>query len=183
MITILALMAALCGGARAQSSFRPNHEEINFMYGIPSISGYALGIVDALVGLGSELTGSFTVEYFRYNNSARLAYGAAGTYECIFLREDEDDGSTEKFSQNFFSLMPSAKLIWFNTKHFGMYTKVAAGVQLIVDNSVPEDMFSALFAFQVNPVCLEAGGDRFRGFGEFGWGMQGLFHIGVRYNF
>ena len=78
---------------------------------------------------------------------------------------------------------------YLRKKHFGMYSKIAAGISFLNTNMKDVDPTVATeknkdvaFNFQASLLGIEAGG-QLRGFAEFGMGEQGAILIGIRYNF
>ena len=74
-------------------------------------------------------------------------------------------------------------------EHFGMYSKIAAGVSFVntklhqyVEGAAHEQDKNWMFNWQASLIGIEAG-NRLRGFAEFGMGEQGAILIGIRYNF
>lgn len=198
-VCILLLLSGTTLDARSFISrqgyeFPPN--EISLSYGRVSYPEIALTIGGAL-GAGLSLgtatpsrmisTGAISLEYQRYVHSV-VAVGAVASYEHYIMRFDKREGTdadgnpvyTEGETQhhNVLGVMPSLKLLWFNRPHFSMYSKVAAGLLLVVN-----DKTSPSVAFQLSPVCADFGGRLCRGFVDLGFGCQGMVAAGVRFNF
>ena len=90
--------------------------------------------------------------------------------------------------------MPSVKFNWLRKDHWGLYSKVAAGVTYakfnekyydelgknIDDKATANDI---VFNFQATAIGIEAGSSHVRAFTEFGIGEQGIALAGVRYKF
>jgi hypothetical protein len=86
--------------------------------------------------------------------------------------------------------MPSVKFNWLRKDHFGMYSKLAAGVSLCNfksenenKNSESETENQVKFNWQASLIGIEAGGSRLRAFAELGFGEQGIGLLGIRYKF
>ena len=93
-----------------------------------------------------------------------------------------------KLYRNILHLMPELTIYWFKKKHISTYSKVGTGVGWEIQKRVityPESVKTVegetKFYFQVSPVCMEAGGRRWRGFVEFGYGVQGILQYGAKY--
>lgn len=156
---------------------RPYYNEISLGYGIPTLSELATGLGVGITAIGGakvdhiNSSGAIAVEYQRYIKSGRFAYGGIIGYEhinCVYKEGGDMNMSSVM-------VLPSCKLMWFNKKHFGMYSRVAAGVWLTSDN--------ATFGFQADPIGMEFGGAHFRGYLQAGFGNLGIFQAGVRYAF
>lgn len=209
IFTILMLLSVFAGQVRAQGSFRENRNEINLLYGTASVTGTASVLAAVLTQVQTSMemnvtdfknTGVIGLEYFHYTQNGTWAFGVAAGFERTsmnFAFKDTQDSKTGTtgFSMNFISIMPAVKLQWFNKKVVGMYSKVALGASIMavpktIDVEVDgqhqtesmDRMPSIAPAFQINPICLEVGGDKIRGFLEAGWGMQGLVMGGLRFN-
>lgn len=188
LLTAAAVFLCIAASAGNDNCRRENLNEINLMYGVPSATWFGIGtgfMVSGAVFKDVEhigLVGAFTGEYFRYTNSGRWAFGAGVSYENVPVTYKAGH-VPHKGNCNCITIMPSAKVVWFNRKIVGMYSKVGAGLGLTMDkNADNTTRVNTNFAFQLNPVCLELGNDTVRGFLELGFGMQGLAQIGIRYN-
>ena len=125
------------------------------------------------------MTGSLGVEYnhwvnnwFGYGGSVFGEYMTANTYS-----KDSDGNKTKNgtFDLGFASIMPTVRFRWFDNPHFGMYSKIGAGLGLAFSGDC-QPVFSA----QLSPVCMDFGGDSVRGFLELGVGMQGIASLGIK---
>lgn len=155
-------------------------------------------------------SGAMSVEGYHYYG--RFAVGGIGVAENCQIRwktysgKDNDGNSVYKpgtTANNWFvTAMPAVKYRWLYRPHFGMYTKGAVGamacctptyerVTQTTDSEgkttetidrVPAEL-GLSFACQLSLLGMEFGGERFRGYTEFGWGMQGLILAGVKYGF
>jgi hypothetical protein len=79
--------------------------------------------------------------------------------------------------------MPTVKFYWFNREHFAMYTRLAVGgtYRMESTNGVSDNSF--MVNGQLSPVCIEFGGEHFRGFLESGIGANGSGFGGIKYSF
>lgn len=59
----------------------------------------------------------------------------------------------------------------------------AVGVSFMINKEENQKGTKTLPAFQINPACVEFGGESVKGFLELGWGSQSLSQLGVRYCF
>lgn len=189
LIAILLLGTLMANAAMAQKTYTTK-SGVEFPANEISISYSGLNIVEFAYAIGGAIavgitggkadidkiitSGALGIEYTRYI-SPILAVGVVGSAEQYALHFRDDD---KKSSQSYlFTVMPEAKLSWFRKPHFSMYSRVALGLGI----SYSEE-FDSLFAIQISPVGLEAGGTHFKGFAEIGNGMQG-FGCGLRYCF
>ena len=176
------------------------HHELSLSYGLGSIAQLGDGIGEGIALIFSDkeyddgfILGPITAEYFYHFNNPRLAIGGSFSYskwdsDVLIRNSQEKVGETKR---NFFSIMPSFKCYWVNKNHFGLYSKVAAGVGFLTNKSknieenkvVKENEESGTyFMFQASFIGAEFG-SKFRGFVELGVGDQGFALAGIRYKF
>lgn len=200
---LIALMAATESHAQVIGKDIVNKNEFSLTYGTLSNSEWieAFGEVVTVMFGGDTKTkntfGPMSAEYFRRVTPV-VAVGAIGSVssfkEDMMRRTTTATGETtsEKigdYTRSYFTFMPAAKFNWLRKEHFGMYSKVAAGVTVANTNMKDTDPTVAtkkdnnvMFNFQASLIGIEAGG-KVRGFAEFGMGEQGAILLGVRYNF
>ena len=179
-------------GSKQQIDFPKNEVSVGygFMSYMPILSVLesmsTMGVA-ALLGTNIDLTGvystgSISAEYMHHFGN-HFALGGALSYESLsttYLQE----GSTEAMESrvSVISILPSVKFPWFHKPHVDMYSKIALGCSIMSDKG-EEGGSSAMFAGQLSPICIDFGGNAFRGFVETGFGIQGIFAGGVRYRF
>ena len=203
---LLALMAATESHAQVIGKDIKTNNEFSLTYGTLSNSEWieAFGEVVTVMFGGETKTktafGPMSAEYFR-RVSPVVAVGAIGSVSSFredMMRKTVTPGTTtgettsEKigdYTRSYFTFMPAAKFNWLRKEHFGMYSKVAAGVTFANTNMKDTDPTVAtkkdnnvMFNFQASLIGIEAGG-QLRGFAEFGMGEQGAILLGIRYNF
>ncbi len=167
------------------------HHELSLSYGLGSIAQFGDGIGEGL-GLAftnteyddGSIVGPITLEYFYHFNNPRLAVGGSFTYSKwdskIMVRNSQS--KVGERNRNFFSVMPAFKSYWINKNHFGLYSKVAAGVGFLqcTDNDFEthkkKDDNGCYFMFQLSFIGVEFG-SKFRGFAEAGIGDQGFIRL------
>lgn len=95
-----------------------------------------------------------------------------------------------KLYRHVLSFMPEATVYWFKKRHVAMYSKLAAGVRFNIEKRVvcskdteETRLADRHFYCQVSPVCVEVGGQYWRGFVEAGFGAQGVIQYGVKHTF
>ncbi|MBR5398251.1 MAG: hypothetical protein IK103_00490 [Bacteroidales bacterium] len=200
---LLALLFANDVKAQVIGKDIKTNNEFSLTYGTLSNSEWieAFGEVVTVMFGGDTKTktafGPMSAEYFRRITPV-VAVGAIGSVssfrEDMMKRTTTTSGETtsEKigdYTRSYFSFMPAAKFNWLRKEHFGMYSKVAAGVTFTNTNMKDTDPTVAtkkdnnvMFNFQASLIGIEAGG-QLRGFAEFGMGEQGAILLGIRYNF
>lgn len=141
------------------------------------------GIIDGDASAESTF-GSFGLTYM-HNINSRFGVGATTSYEYIY--KNAKDG--KKYTENFITVMPTARAYWFRHKSFGMYSRLAAGVALNCSKGYVKDLgkekteTDVLFGFHLAPVSMEFGSNKASGFLELGWGYQGIVNAGVKFGF
>lgn len=224
--SILALMFMMSTSAFAQldskSEFSvsvgaetPNQKSIGENLG--SVFGEAIGAtIGAIITLGQvDLTSTtkkdesaspaITLQYL-YRVAPKLKIGGAVTYQHTsskLMAKEQSGGYHDiaKTSNNYFTVLPTAKFMWIEKKHIGLYSKAAAGicigsrssefcdgVQVDADKKdrILDDIKSdkgTRFGYQISAICFEAGSKSIRGFAEVGYGFQGFLQAGVNFKF
>lgn len=193
LMVAVAMMTAMNVNAQNENL----HHELSLSYGFGSIAQFGDGIGEGL-GLvftnteydDGSIVGPITLEYFYHFNNPRLAIGGSFTYSKwdsdVLVRNSQT--KVGERNRNFFSVMPAFKSYWVNKNHFGLYSKVAAGIGFLqcTDNDfethVKKDDNGCYFMFQLSFIGVEFG-SKFRGFAEAGIGDQGFIQAGIRYKF
>lgn len=183
---------AVCAQANAACE-RERDNEVSVFYGWGGFNsfvgtvGLELGMIGASLGTivpeKSSATGAIGMEFMHYTRNGRWAFGLAGAYErtsSVFKMKGSE--SETDCTLNFITVMPEAKLMWFNKDHVGMYSKLGIGAAVTIDSSKQDrEKVKFLPAFQVSAVGIDFGGKVCRGFVEAGWGSQGLVLAGLRF--
>ncbi len=138
---------------------------------------------------------AFTVQYL-YSLSEHVSVGAGLTYQQSQGVQSLVDNMAASmgdptavattpyvFAGKYITLLPTAKFYWFNREHFGMYTRLGIGgtYRMESTNGVSDNSF--MVNGQLSPVCVEFGGEHFRGFLEEGLGANGSAFGGLKYTF
>ncbi len=192
--------------ATAQDSAAPEFykHEVGVSYGALTntdvISGFASifgEVFRAVLGSSEEVEshyiGSFNAEYY-YNFNKTIGLGGIVGFENIGYDYNDKTTKVTNLKENdyYISIMPAFKAHWFNFPHVSMYSKVGVGLTIdhttynIKDGRDPSNYSNetnCMFAFQVSPVCVEAGARHLMGFVELGYGTQGMFVFGLRGKF
>ena len=192
LMVVVALMTTMNLNAQNEDL----RHELSLSYGVGSIAQLGDGIGEGL-GLvftktefdDGSIIGPISLDYFYHLDNPRLAIGGSFTYskwdsDVLVRKSDTKVGERKR---NFFSVMPSFKYYWTNKNHFGLYSKLGAGIGFL--SRTDKDQTNAeksdngcYFMFQLSVLGAEFGG-KFRGFAELGIGDQGLLQAGIRYKF
>lgn len=193
--------------ATAQDSAEPEFykHEVGVSYGIgtntevistfANIFGSVLrAVVNSSEDTKSNYTGSINAEYY-YNFNKTIGLGGVLGFEHIGYDyyDTKTNDTNMKQKDVYMTIMPAFKAHWFNYPHVSMYSKIGAGLTVdftnydIKDSSRDPDKYKAetncMFAFQLSPVCIEAGARHVMGFAELGYGTQGILVVGLRGKF
>lgn len=168
---------------------RPDFNEISLSYGYVTLNhlansfGVILGAV-IVAPLSNETfsdcasTGLIGLEYMRYINSGRFAFGGLIGYEGIETSfKNKETQAIRKAGENILTVMPAAKVMWFNRAHVGMYSRAGVGASIAF---VSGKSASCSLALQISPVGVDFGGKAVRGFVEAGFGTQGIINAGIK---
>jgi hypothetical protein len=196
LMVVATIMAT--GIAKAQNEDLKHEIGISYGVGLSTISdgighGVGSGIWDGITGHkwdNDRRFGTLAAEYFYHLDNPKVAVGGIATFaqygeDVLKKSNDEKIG---KRTRNYISLMPSMKYYWLNKNYYGLYTKLAAGAMLLLDNqkdytdNEKSNSSKAYFAFQVSAIGFEFGA-KFRGFIEVGVGEQGIVLGGLKMKF
>ena len=83
----------------------------------------------------------------------------------------------------YLTLLPAVKFDWKRAESYGLYSKLAAGMSLAMGKFDSDKANGTAFNFQVSLIGAEFGGTQWRGFGELGFGEQGIICAGIRHKF
>lgn len=197
---ILFLTAALMAvvSLYAQDN-KPRHEiGISYGAGLSLIgdgigNGIGMALIDAMTGYewaNRKDFGTLGLEYFYHLIDApRVAIGGILTYATYGEDVVEKSSGTTKGDRKrtYVTLMPSVKYYYIDNKHFGLYSKAAAGAMMLHSksnyNGKSDTDSDFRFMFQASLIGLEAGSQNFRAFFELGAGEQGIALIGLKCKF
>lgn len=194
LVALTALIATV--SMNAQAGYYTKHE-IGISYGFGSnsdiVNGFGGGLGKSLAGARGEnrtRIGAISAEYFYH---ASKIIGVGGIFSYARYKEDtyfgSDDTKLGADTDNYFTVMPAVKFNWLRKNHFGMYSKLAAGVSFssikFEDESGNQSNSDnkTHFNWQASLVGIEAGGGALRCFAELGIGEQGMALLGIRYKF
>lgn len=196
VLVVAAMMATM--SANAQNGYDNTKHEVAVSYGILSnsqwLNVFVIGmneLFDDLTPVSRSVIGPVSAEYF-YHANEWLGVGAIFSYGRVSTKYNSNTDNLEactKVNSNY-SLMPAVKFNWLRRPHFGMYSKLGAGVMLYDMKVTPVDPEEKAtrdqvkgFNFQATALGIEFGGTQFRGFVEGGIGEQGVVLAGLRYKF
>ncbi len=132
-------------------------------------------------------------------------YGSYFYYDRPILPSTEEDDvySYGRHVYRSFTVAPSVRFTWHERKQYRLYSRVALGLlrhhltyryyEDICDDyenykytTVHQESIDHLkwrMGYQVSPLCMSAGSDHFRFFGELGYGCLGVFNLGLCISF
>ncbi len=194
LLAVAAMMATVC--VNAQNGYDDTKGEIAFTYGVLGNSQWldafsAVVTEEAGAALSNEqFLGPLAVEYF-YHYRPWLSFGGIVTFgqSSMDVANQKDGPKVGTSKIQYFSLMPAIKFDWVRLRHFGMYSKLAAGYTMRLQHYIytdgrPQENDNIFHPnFQVSLLGIEAGSPRFRVFCEGGIGEQGILLAGLRYKF
>ncbi len=126
-------------------------------------------------GSQSDYWGPVGLEYF-HSVAPRLKVGGILTVAgCKW-----DDYSDSK--SNYYTALAAVKYNWLVKKHISLYSKAGIGLTINSDKSDKLDDSEARFNWQASFIGFECG-SALRFFTELGFGEQGIFLAGARYEF
>ncbi len=186
ILYIFSLLCTVALGANAQDYETPSNE-ISVSWGLGSGPMIADAFASGLTGsteYGMQ-TGNISAQ-FMHNLNKTIGIGVTASFEGLSAKKTDE--MTEDLSNNYITIMPTARAYWFRKSMFGMYSRAAAGVTFnsfdylnAKDGKTVKDSESEVsFAWQVSPVGIEIGSNKVSGFLEGGFGYQGLVIAGVR---
>ena len=187
LLLTVGMLIAFAVPVKAQSIGRLHQNEFALSYGQISFpqSIYVLGeVFGAVFSLGNfapedtKFYGQFGAEYTHWVGRV-IGLGLMAT--CDYMTSTVNGGESPDYSMFVVSALPTFKASWFNYPHVGMYSKIGVGVSDFIglDSENPHQI---TFAFQLSPICVDFGGEHFRGFVEIGYGAQGPC-VGAKYIF
>lgn len=164
--------------------------EVSLSYGYLTPIDFGMVLADAFMisfSLGYSsmdnivFSGAVGAGYYRRVNKT-FALGGLLAYEHFSYDTKNKEGEiTSNTKMENFSLLPSAKIFWFERPHVSMYSRFSAGATVLAANNGSDPEFG--FMFHVSPIAIEAGGYNTRGFLELGLGVSGMISGGVKYRF
>ena len=194
----IAAIAFLFMPVQAQDEMETRHE-IGITYGAVPNSVW-LDIYTDLIGSifgetydNNRYYGPIGLEYY-YHTNPLIGVGAVAVFTTNNENAFENNIKTSHHTKTYFTFMPSVKFNWLRKKHWGMYSKLAAGATYTHFNFEDCDengkktgekttATDLMFNFQASLIGVEAGNQHVRGFAEFGVGEQGIALVGLRYKF
>ncbi len=194
----IAAIAFLFMPVQAQDEMETRHE-IGITYGaVPNsvwldIYTDVIGTIFGETYVNNRYYGPIGLEYY-YHTNPLIGVGAVAVFTTNNENAFENNIKTSHHTKTYFTFMPSVKFNWLRKKHWGMYSKLAAGATYTHFNFEDCDengkktgekttATDLMFNFQASLIGVEAGNQHVRGFAEFGVGEQGIALVGLRYKF
>ncbi len=108
-------------------------------------------------------------------------FGVDGVYEKFTKKvySDSDDEFLGDTKGTYMSLIPRADYYWLDRKYVRLYSGVGAGASLVNQQFNQNEKQRVLFAFNVVPLGVEAGG-LVSVFADVTFGFNGLVNCGLR---
>ena len=191
---IILLLSLTISMSLSAQDFKENRHEVSIGYGTctaPQI-GTALGSIffsaftfDMLdSGDVSGDWGSVNLAY-NYRLTKLVGLGLSAGY-CSMNVDWKNESLIGKQKYNYYSILPTLKLNWLNSKIVALYSKAALGITICNSKMSYADKTTAdrtetdiTWGFQVSTIGIEVG-KRIAGFAELGFGNMGIFQVGVR---
>lgn len=195
LVLALAMMTTM--SVNAQNGYDNTKHEVAVSYGylttsqVLDVFNMTLNIFTGYEPMKGSATGSISAEYF-YNVNNWFGVGAIFSFGAFTMNYNMqiDNSPAYTTNNNCYTLLPAVKFNWLRREHFGMYSKLGAGVMLLDTKATPVDPNEKAtrdqiigFNFQASALGIEFGSAQFRGFIEGGFGEQGLAVAGLRYKF
>ncbi len=143
------------------------------------------------VGHAWRATPVFSLNY-HYRLAKWFWVGAMGNYAYY---KDQTDYAYRVYNKRWMhciSLMPELRFSYFNRPHMTLYSALAAGATLFFGNVFYADPYESFYweniqkvypTFQLTAFGIRAGGERFFGTFETGFGIKGIVSGGIGYAF
>lgn len=200
--TLLIAIVACCllpasHTVHAQNGYDNSYHEFGLTYGkmgnakMTELMGDVAGATTDMTLTNEVYGGTYGVDYFHRAVEDWFCLGLMLCYgQSTMDFSTADDGAVEgHLDHRYYSVMPAVKFDWLRTPIFGMYSRLALGVDLrhwqkeYVDGRPSEEGLSPCFTFQVSLLGIELGLPRLRLFAEGGLGELGTLSGGLRFKF
>lgn len=195
---IILLILFVFAGVSFSQSQQENLNEVRLNYGFVSVEQFSFLISTVLIGTTfgglfnenvKDIDGSFTgpimLQYqksFKNNNftvGGLFGYSQART-DVIY---ESKPGISFSVDITYITLMAQSEYKYINNKNFQLYSGLGLGADILLPTGNDTKGESAPTkigpAFQVTPLGLKAGSDKFGGLLEIGFGSKGLITAGV----
>lgn len=171
-IFILALVPMISNAQTKSDEMAKNR--IKVAYGDASYISFSTAFFGSLINGSGDIStaGSFSAGYRRLTDNSRWALG--GDFSYIAVNEKYQNGSRIDYS--FFSIVPTAEFYYLKSGLCRLYSTAGVGAMISDDGSVGA-------TFQVNPIALRIGRNKFAGFVELGFGYKGIANVGFEMAF
>ncbi len=124
---------------------------------------------------------------YNYHVLDWLAVGANASFSEAHGDIVSDGKKIGKETDTYYTLMPNVKFDWFRREHFSMYSRVSFGALYAHEKRSGEGKTESAdnwtWMAQVSLIGFEFGGNKIRGFSEYGIGQAGFAQAGIRIRF
>ncbi len=181
----------------AQNGYDDTYHEIALSYGqagnaqMTEFLGQLINSSTGVTYSNLEYSGTFAAEYLHHVIEDWFSLGIILSYgQSSMDFSTVDDVEVEGHMENqYYSLLPTVKFDWLRTSFFGLYSRLALGVDFrswnkeYLDERPSEKGLSPFFTFQASLLGIELGLPHFRLFVEGGLGELGSVSGGLRFKF
>jgi hypothetical protein len=144
-----------------------------------------LGVIVGAQYADVKGTGAFVAGYNRYL-SKKVAVGATVNYQYLRMTGVYLSGEPINNDQSFLNVMARFDYRYVNNEKVQLYSGVSLGPAFIIgnwqNNEGEEDHFAPFIAYQINLIGMRVGKE-WAGFGELGFGRNGLLTLGISRRF
>ena len=206
MYTLASFMLLAVMSANAQdkknSDVSYNKHDIRISYSdgltLGGASFWGMGLADAITGTkrsDEQSTGVFGLGY-RYALNKRFKLGLDLGFAKVTSKVTSSPDKTPSIKEKElnFLVLPTAEFVYLRRNLFQLYGSASAGVDFTrhyetgltergKDLAQKKSKFETDFAYQVNPIGLRVGNNRFGGFVEAGLGYKGFVTAGISLGF
>ena len=182
---LVSLLLLSTGVITAQKEFKRN--ELSFVYGYHPTSDWIDLFSDgisSIVGMNTKNNKSLGAVSVMYNYRINRIFGIGAAVSYSNHNKDLFIGDEEagKRKLDYITVLPRVKAEWFHSDVVTMYSSVAIGATLTVDDIDGDKDESTRIAWQFSPFGIEIG-RKVAGFAEVGIGQLGIAMEGLRFRF
>ena len=202
LVTCMALTVSANAQDIKGSDVSYNSHDIRIGYSdgltLGGASFWGMGLSDAITGTkrsDEQSTGVFGLGY-RYTLTKRFKLGMDLGIAKVTSKVTSSPDKTPSVKEKELNLLvlPSAEFVYLRRNLFQLYGSVSAGVDFTrhyetgltergKELAQEKSKFETSFAYQVNPIGLRVGNNRFGGFVEAGLGYKGFVTAGLSLGF
>ena len=191
--TLITALLLTCTSMQAQNV--SSRHEIGVSYGYPTIafgmfvdSNRNCSYVEDGFYCNDKDFGPLSVEYY-YRFTPLISAG--GVFTLIDRRKDSVDNKTKvgDYTERYYAAMPAIKFSWARGEFITLFSKLALGPclhnktdKIYMQTQVEYSSSHLGLLGQITLLGIEIG-SRLKVFGELGIGAQGVYNVGLRYQF